>query len=1353
MSQSQTYYEVIDGVLHISKMKAKKLNVNLMGNIQQSYLTYLNTTYQEDIEYLNQLLAESSTTKGLQVRCHIGELEEQTWSRTQTHEGKYFYPVRGDFLLEGELVGHEFELLRIPYMDDYGKINVDGKSKVVLSILRSSEDVSYNLKLSTFNIAMPHANMRITSAKNKVRVIYGKDKYPVIELIAAMLNDIGDEDTKLSDLFVSTFLRNAIQVSEYTLSSYMAEAFNSKTNMLDKIKSVQYKLGMTRDALNSTLSLDRAIGEILSRPVLNYSEGTLITESMVKEMKRARINTVFVRALDNVEGYRLCDQTQVMPFYNSLPAGTPNCTLLRRVLPQYEQCAVLPEDVFFDRPLVIPTAGPLSKEVAEFIMLSLGVKCLLVHPGESSTVKFFSFEREIHGNYTARLRELTTNIPEGRRADEWVYFYNNPNLDKVDDEYITVHDIIAIVSVIGQINTTGVSPLLNRDTSYLKKVLMINEVFSETLRSTMKTYVQKHRSAIERAAKSTTSENPFAGLTSSWMSTLNQERYVAPANTLNLVSEVSQVCHINTIMPTTAEVVDEMRQIAMPFLGRICPYETPAGKKLGLVNTKAICSNIENGLQLSPYRKILRTAGGIRISDKITWLSVKDELGHKFSDPLGFQYDENGKILNTPILARIPNPEISDEPFVFSTINAYDMVDNYVLAYPEQGLSPTVALVPFACSDDPTRLTFGASQICQMLYLYKSQRPRVKTSMRDDIFTYSDVIRYTSPCDGTVTKIDNVSIVIQSSLGECHTVYTQNTHIGSHDSTLDMLVKVGSKVKSGEVLAEMYKYPQPFVVRAPFAGKIIAITKEEIQISRNTSTSMVMNLDDVDYISITNSRIMGQTAVFLNIHVSVGDIVKKGQLLADTCMSRGGTYTPTRHPLVGYLCNGFNYEDGVCATERASINYTSVSTHHVDRKVSKKKYKKNVSSATSGFKYCGPGDIIGTIKQAKETNETVDHTANVRATVKASGIPFERETIEDLAESRTYRYHVLSFNRLRVGDKMSGFHGNKGVVSYSPEDDYGPELMPDSKAPQLLNGRTLEFMLNPCGVPSRMNMGQIWETHLSLAAEVLGIETDSEAFNCASPEGVAVLMQYAWDLANTESIGNNIDKVYNRAEFDKVCALYPELPQELHELVWPNIPNVIDWRETFNPDGTAPVYDPETGTFYENCITIGFPDFGKLMQEADEKLNVRSGPLDELYSRTTYQPQKSDTSAKGQREAEMEIVALMAAGCRNVLREVINEKSDNVGLMQNLHLKQLGLGNKYQIPEQYCSPRSLEGLIYLLEACGVKLDVSDDIINVDDSVSAGKYKYNLAKVIDREFGMESSSTAPTDLSDYDNVGD
>lgn len=1348
-----SHINVIDGVLHLSRIQAKKLDINLMGDIQQSYLTYLNTTYQEDIEYLNSLLEESSTTKNLRVRCHLGELEEHTYSKTLIHEGKYYYPVRGDFILNGEVVGREFELLRIPYMDDYGKINVDGMSKVVLSILRSSEDISYNLKLETFNIAMPHANIRITSKKGKVCVIYGKDKYPVIDLIAAMLNDIGDEETNLADLFCSTFLRNAIKVSPYTLSSYVAEAFNSRTNFLEKLKSPQYKLGRTRDALNQALSLDRAVGEVLSRDVLNYTEGTTITEGMVREFKRARINTVYVRDLGNIEGYRLCDMNQVMPFYNSLPAGTPNCTLLRRELPQYEQYSVLPEDVFFDRPLIIQTQGPLTQEVAEFIMLSLGEKCLMVHPGDSSTVKFFSFEREIHGNYTARLRELTDNIPAGRRADEWVYFYNNPNLDAVDDQYMTVHDFIAITSVIGQINTTGVSPLLNRDTSYLKKVLMINEVFSETLRNTMKTFVKQHRSAIERAAQNATSENPFAMLTSSWLSTLNQERYVAPANTLNLVSEVSQVCHINTIMPAAAEVVDEMRQIAMPFLGRLCPYETPAGKKLGLVNTKALYSRVENGLQLAPYRKVIKTADGIRISDKITWLSVKDELGHKFSDPLGFEYDDNNKILNTPILARVPNPDVSDEPFVFSTISAYDLVDNYVLAYPEQGLSPTIALVPFACSDDPTRLTFGASQICQMLYLYKSQRPRVKTSMRDDIFSYSDVVRYTAPCDGTVTAMDNVSITVKSTDGESHEVYLQKKHVGSRDVTLDVLVSIGDRVKSGSVLAEMYKYPQPFVVRAPFAGKVIAITKKEIQISKNFTNSMVMNLDDVDYISIQDSRIMGQTAVFLNIHVSVGDIVEKGQLLADTCMSRGGTYTPTRHPLVGYLCNGYNYEDGVCATERASINYTSISTHHIDKKISKKRYKANVSFVTNGFKYCGPGDVVGSIKQAKEIGANVDHIANVRATVKASGIPFERETMEDTNDYRIYRYHLLSFNRLRVGDKMSGFHGNKGVVSYTSEEPYSPELMRDSKAPQLLNGKTLEFMLNPCGVPSRMNMGQMWEVHLSLAAEILGIETDSEAFNCATPEDVAMLLQYAWDLANTESIGNNYDKVYNRAEFDKVCALYPELPQELHDMVWPNIQNIIDWREAFNPDGTAPLYDPETKTFYENCITIGFPDYGKLMQEADEKLNVRSGPLDEQYSRTTYQPQKSDTSAKGQREAEMEIVALMAAGCRKVLDEVINEKSDNVGRMQNLHLQQLGLGNKYHIPDEFCSPRSLECLIYLLEACGVKLEVSDDIVRTNDTASAGKYKFNLAKVIDKEFGMDNGSSSPTDLNEYNDVGD
>lgn len=1315
-----------DGILKIQKVEVPKVDVNIMGDLQESYRQYISDTVHEDMQYLMEELRSYIGMEDLELVTRVGSLQAQTYMKTQVKNGKYFYPVLGYFKRRGMKITTEWELLRIPYMDDYGKINVDGASKVVLMIQRAAEDISYTMKNNMFNIAMPHANIRIYGSSKWVKMAYGKYRYHMHDIIAAMLWAAGDK-TRMSDIFTNTFLLNAMKLDslvdyQYVYQDVVNNTRRSNTvkdsDLLSRLKSSQYRLGSTRDALNETLTLDRAVGKTLSRDVLSYKAGTPITKEMVQEFKRNRVNIIHVQNTSVPTGYFLATQAPII--ITQIPKGMKNCELLRRRFPQYASALYIPEDIHLDigEAIVIANNTELTSDQIE-LLIHGGYTSLNVTAGNSKKIIRFSFEREIVGNYTARLGELTTDIPAGRSADEWVYYYNNPSLEPSNPEYLTCHDFIGIVSMMGEIMLTGKSALLDRDTSFLKKVMLIDDVFSETLRSTIKEFVTKYHSNIANHIQDTNSTNPFWSLTSKWISKMNDERYLAPADTVNLSAEVSQVCHVNTILPSSSEVVDEQRHLSMLFYGRICPYETPAGKKLGLVNTKAIGARIKNGLLYTPYRKVLPTANGIRISNKVTWLSVKDELGNKFGDILSLKQDSSGNYLNTPVLARIPNPDISDEPFIFKNIKAFDLANGYVFAVPELFLSPTATLIPFAGSDDPVRISYGLSQIRQSVYLAKSERTRVQTSMYKDIFGYSDSVKYMSPCDGQVISINNMLAVIRGNDGKEHTVQMQgHSHIGRLDATVELHVTPGQMVSEGECIAEAHKYPQPFVVRAPYDGKIVDISDTAITIERGAADSPYVNLDNADTIAIQNGRIMGQSAVFMNLHVSVGDRVHKGQILADTCASRDGYYSPSRNPLVAYMCWGTNYEDGVTATERASVNYTSIIAHKVTATVSKHHYKYTRANKVGGFKYCGPGDRIGSITMRSSISDEKGYQQAVRASTKAHGIPIEVNTVDDDAHSRTYAYHVLGFNKLGAGDKMSGRHGNKGVVS---------EVMPDSKAPQLKNGKTIEFCLNPCGVPSRMNFGQIYDAHLGLVATVLNVYIESNSFNGATLDEINYLMRYTWLLANTPAIGDNVTGVYNKAAFDATCSAFPELPKEFHEAVWCNIKNIIDWRGVFDPDGSAELYDPETDTFFEGRVTIGYPMYNKLMQEADEKINCRAGLLEEQYARTTSQPQKGVDSAKGQRMAEMELMALAAMGCSAFIDEILNEKSDNTGRRANAHLKQLGLDAR--VDSKSCYSRSVENLMYLLEACGVKLDVPKEIVDVSHTASVGKYCVDVPRLV------------------------
>lgn len=1315
-----------NGLLTIQKIDVPKINMNVMQPLQESYLKFLTDTVYKDMRFLVDELRTIQGLEKIDLDVRVGGLVRQTFTRTQVNKGRYYYPVMGTFLLEGKKVGHDMELLRIPYMDDYGKINVMGASKVVLSVQRSSEDISYSVKENLFNISMPYANVRIYATKKAVKLSYGSTKIPMEDVIAAMLHEIGSADN-VCEIFGNSYLLNSFKSTEYTLNEFVHARLTKQTNLLDKFKSVQYELGLTRDSLNETFSLYRAVGETLSRAVLNYNEGEVITEDMVKTLVKQRVGIVYVKSYNITPGYHLANEIPVK--LSTIPKGFKNCALLRMEVPDYAQYEYIPEDVTLRKPIMILAGMELTDTVAEFLQ-NMGVSCIDVTAGNSKKVMSYSFEREIASNYTARLKELIDNIPAGRYADEWVYYYNNPELRRTDMTHLTPHDMIAVLSAIGQIVMTGESFILNRDSSFLKKILLINEIFSENLRNAITAYVKHYASSIASKILSVSSDNAFYGLTKEWMKQMNAARVLAPADTINLAAEISQVCHVNTLLAANAEIPDDLRQLAMPYYGRLCPFETPAGKKLGLVNTRALGVKIQNGLPLAPYRKVLKTANGIRISNNVTYLSVKEELGHVFGDLLSLKQDKDGNYLNTKVIARIPNPDAKDDPFMYTTISAFDLAGGYVDAYPEQFLSPTAALVPMAGSDDAVRISYGLSQMRQVVYQQNSEIPLVRTDMYEDMFSYAESQKFYANCDGTVLDINNLTAHIREDVtGEVKTVPMQiGDYTGSLDMTVDVIAHVGEHVRNGDIIAEGHKYPQPFVVRAPFSGTISKIRDNCIEITKKTSETGFINLDDVDVIAFENGRIMGQSAVFMNVEVSVGDYVRKGDIIATTSASRNGIYSPSRNELVAYVFDGYNYEDGVSITERATVDFTTLVVHSTDKKIYKKQFPHATARELGGFNYCTEGDVIGKIVTQDEVNAKRQREELVKADFQCTGIPFEHTTIDDTSDYREYRWYLLDLNQCHRGDKMAGRHGNKGTGSY---------IRPNSKALMTKNGLTVNINLNPAGLPSRMNLAQVSaDAHLTLIAHILGIHVKSNSYNGATIEDIKMLMRFTYDLANTAAIGN-VGEEKSRSAFDSICAKYPEIPTGMKEHCWVRLDDIIDWRGAFNEAGDAILYDHESGTWLENPTTIGFSYFQKLEQEDYTKLSYRYGPLEEQYSRITSQPQKGDNSNNGQRIAEMELMALTAYGASEVISEVLNESADNTGARDNVYMERLDID--YRVPDKGCTPRATENFLYFLEALGVKCEVDPDIVDVSASATAQKIQYNLRKAIHKKYYTGSDS--------------
>ena len=258
-----------NGLLKFKKVEVPKLAVNIMSDLQESYRTYLEKTIYEDMKFLEEELRSYVGMENVGLEVRVGSLQKQTYMKTQVKNGKYYYPVLGTFTLNGLKVSPEWELLRIPFMDDYGKINVDGSSKVVLSVLRTAEDISYNMKSNMFNIAMPHANVRIYGSSKWIKMAYGRYRYPMYDILAAMLYKAGD-NTKLSQIFTNTFLTNALHITEadalrsygYVFAAFTDEDLEDGSNtkrqaklgdVVSKFESIQYKLGNTRDALRDII--------------------------------------------------------------------------------------------------------------------------------------------------------------------------------------------------------------------------------------------------------------------------------------------------------------------------------------------------------------------------------------------------------------------------------------------------------------------------------------------------------------------------------------------------------------------------------------------------------------------------------------------------------------------------------------------------------------------------------------------------------------------------------------------------------------------------------------------------------------------------------------------------------------------------------------------------------------------------------------------------------------------------------------------------------------------------------------------------------------------------------------------
>ena len=637
----------------------------------------------------------------------------------------------------------------------------------------------------------------------------------------------------------------------------------------------------------------------------------------------------------------------------------------------------------------------------------------------------------------------------------------------------------------------------------------------------------------------------------------------------------------------------EVRDVHYSHYGRMCPVETPEGPNIGLINSLAAYARInEYGFIEAPYRVVDKAdPENPKVTDEVIYLTADEEDRYVVAQA-NAELDENGYFVTNTVSGRYKEETSQYEK------QKVDLMD----VSPKMVFSVATALIPFLENDDANRALMGANMQRQAVPLLVTEAPVVGTGIE------------------AKAAIDS---------GVC--------------------------------------------VLANKGGIVERVTAKDIVVRQDDGSKYTYRL--IKFAKSNQGTCINQRPV-----VKTGDRIEEGQVIADGPSTCNGELALGKNPLIGFMTwEGYNYEDAVLISERlvhediyTSIHIEEYEAEARDTKLGPEEITRDVPGVGDdalkdlderGIIRIGAevraGDIlVGKVTPKGETELTAEErllraifgekAREVRDTslrvphgeygIVVDAKVFTRENGDELSPgvNETVRVYIAQKRKIQVGDKMAGRHGNKGVVS---------RVLPVEDMPFLPNGRPLDIVLNPLGVPSRMNIGQVLEIHLSLAAKVLGIDISTPVFDGANE----------FDIMDTLEIAND----YANCEWKEFEAKYKKiLDASLLEYLKEHHGDIDEWKGVpINKDGKIMLRDGRTGEYFDQPVTVGFMHYMKLHHLVDDKIHARStGP----YSLVTQQPLGGKAQFGGQRFGEMEVWALEAYGAAYILQEILTVKSDDV---------------------------------------------------------------------------------------------
>ena len=659
----------------------------------------------------------------------------------------------------------------------------------------------------------------------------------------------------------------------------------------------------------------------------------------------------------------------------------------------------------------------------------------------------------------------------------------------------------------------------------------------------------------------------------------------------------------------------EVRDVNESHYGRICPIESPEGPNIGLITALASYAKVDDyGFILTPYRKVVDSV----ITDEIVYLRADEETDLVISQST-VKTDENNKIIEEGLNARYRGENIITSP------EKVDLID----VSPQQVVSITTSCIPFLEHDDATRALMGSNMQRQAVPLLRPEAPYVGTGV-EWIAARDAGSSVVAKADGVVSYVDARKIVVDNKTGQ-DTYYLADFSASNQNTCFHQkpIVKVGDKVKRNHVIAD-----------GP------STDKGELALGRNVVVAFTMfngyNYEDA---VILNERLVKEDA-YTTVHIEDYEMPCRETKLGPEEITR----------------------DIPNVSEEARKNLDANGIVRIGTEVKEgdilvgKVTPKGMAELTSEEKLLHA--IFGEkTREVRDTSLRVPHGGEgIVHDVKI----FTRKDSDELSAgvSKLVRVYIVQKRKIQVGDKMAGRHGNKGVISL---------ILPEEDMPFLPDGTPVDIMLNPLGVPSRMNLGQVLELHLGMAAKKLGVHVATPVFDGATEEDILDMMKEAgMDL-----------------------------------------------------DGKTDLYDGRTGRKFDNRVSVGVMYMIKLCHMVEDKMHARAtGP----YSLVTQQPLGGKAQFGGQRFGEMEVWALYAYGAAHTLQEILTVKSDDVIGRVKVY-EELVKGQKV---DQAGVPESFRVLIKEFQALGLDIQIINDKNETLDlkDIEKEEAKQNLPTSID-----------------------